>query len=75
MLIKSLILRPQVRTPVPLGDNPEIQLPVDKKGDDYSGDSLASGSSGFGSLPRPNLLSGLLKYFKIILFISLLVFT
>ncbi|KAG8178510.1 hypothetical protein JTE90_005404 [Oedothorax gibbosus] len=48
---------PDVRAP--LGDKPEIQLPADKKGEDYSGDSLASGSSGFGSLPRkqrPNLL-------------------
>ncbi|XP_054711804.1 EEIG family member 2-like [Uloborus diversus] len=51
---------PTLRTPIPLGDKPQIQLPADKKGEDYSGDSLASGSSGFGSLPRkqrPNLLS------------------
>ncbi|XP_035213102.1 protein FAM102A-like isoform X1 [Stegodyphus dumicola] len=51
---------PSVRAVAPLRDKPQIQLPADKKGEDYSGDSLASGSSGFGSLPRkqrPNLLS------------------
>ncbi|GFV86302.1 protein FAM102B [Trichonephila clavipes] len=51
--------RPAVRTPAVLGDKPDNHLPADKKGEDYSGDSLASGSSGFGSLPRkqrPNLL-------------------
>ncbi|XP_042900632.2 early estrogen-induced gene 1 protein [Parasteatoda tepidariorum] len=50
---------PPIRSHIPLGDKPQIQLPADKKGEDYSGDSLASGSSGFGSLPRkqrPNLL-------------------
>ncbi|CAL1286558.1 unnamed protein product [Larinioides sclopetarius] len=50
---------PAVRTPAGLGDKPDNQLPADKKGEDYSGDSLASSSSGFGSLPRkqrPNLL-------------------
>jgi hypothetical protein len=36
------------------------QLHLDRKGDDYSGGSVASGSSGFGSLPRkqrPSVLS------------------
>lgn len=43
---------PIFNQPTLLPENPEEQLHANKKGEDYSGDSVASGSSGFGSLPR-----------------------
>lgn len=52
---------PTLIQPTLLPDNTEDQLLPNKRGEDYSGDSVASGSSGFGSLPRkherPNILT------------------
>lgn len=50
LLSGDSLFKTPLRTPPEL--EPETQLPAEKKGDDYSGDSVASGSSGFGSLPR-----------------------
>ncbi|GIY35206.1 protein FAM102A [Caerostris extrusa] len=76
-MLQITIEMPAIRSLAGLGEKPDNQLPADKKGEDYSGDSLASGSSGFGSLPRkqrPNLLcSGLLFPMQINVHIFLVV--